>query len=155
LIPPPVRRQMKLFEQRERRKLPVKCCSPRMPKSILFESLPAEVNAAAFKNGLQRLHVLSERQFDAVSVWRKCRPFVRNCAPTWPPGSRSAENETPRSSTAPGHRSSMKKTKQSTIVSFDWFRARLDLEAFHRQFTSALRSFPVDYESDLDLVVPT
>ena len=35
-----------------------------MPKSALFKSLPAEVNAAAFKSGLKRLHVLSERQFE-------------------------------------------------------------------------------------------
>jgi RNAse (barnase) inhibitor barstar len=30
------------------------------------------------------------------------------------------------------------------------FRARLDVESFHRQFTSSLRSFPIDYETDLD-----
>jgi hypothetical protein len=30
----------------------------------LFKSLLAEVNAVAFKSGLERLHALSERQFE-------------------------------------------------------------------------------------------
>ena len=33
------------------------------------------------------------------------------------------------------------------------FRARLDLETFHRRFNNSLHSFPVDFESELDQLI--